>query len=304
MQVLERTGEDRDKRAACHADSGAQACSSQSPVLDSGSIALSAQDEEELAIQASQLTAAAVAAAAVTAAVVTAADTPAERLDAQPASPSAAAPSRPPRGLQGAQAASIQSQPSLRGAWKVSLLTLGIIALALWLGQQWPQRALKPWTPTLPGLGQAEPAPGASASAPAQALEPHAPVAVEQAPGPDAIALLQQESEEKARLLAHRRTLVEARQHREDAALALREQRRRQAEQQLAEARARAERAQAGAVAAPELAAAPPVPSLADQVAQCRTLSLFSRESCLWKLCGGNWGKNGCPSYERNNEGA
>ncbi|MET3074048.1 phage tail protein, partial [Herbaspirillum seropedicae] len=141
MQVLERTGEDRDKRGACHADSAAHAhayeyASGQS-ASPSGSTALSAQAEEELAIRASHITAAAVAAAAVTAAVVTAAEAPAEAREAQAASAPAAAPARQPRGLQGAEAATTRSQPSQRGAWRVSLLTLAIIAAALWVGQQW-----------------------------------------------------------------------------------------------------------------------------------------------------------------------
>ena len=124
------------------------------------------------------------------------------------------------------------------------------------------------------------------------------------APGRDEIALLQQEAEEKARLLAQKRAAAEARHRREDAALALREQRRREADAQLAAARARAESALLVAPEPPAVTVAPVVPPLAEQVQQCRALSLFAREGCLWKLCNGQWGKDGCPSYQRNNEGA
>jgi hypothetical protein len=239
-----------------------------------------------------------VAAAAVTAAVVTAADEEVtmrtERVaQEQPEAGRRPAPSGP------------RSEPqvaaSTRGALLVSLLTLAIIGLALWLGAQWPQRSLKPMLTQLPSFSR--PAPVAPAAAAQPAVEESSAAASLEAPGADAIAELQQEADEKARLLAQKRAAAEARHRREDAALALREQRRREAEAQLANARAQAERAQA-AETPPPAVAPPAVPSLAEQVRQCSALSLFARESCLWKLCDGKWGKNGCPSYERNNEGA
>lgn len=37
-----------------------------------------------------------------------------------------------------------------------------------------------------------------------------------------------------------------------------------------------------------------------DSLAQCeRAPNIFRREQCKWRVCGGAWGKNGCPSYER-----
>lgn len=33
------------------------------------------------------------------------------------------------------------------------------------------------------------------------------------------------------------------------------------------------------------------------QVASCRRMSLFDGERCLWRICDGRWGKDGCPSY-------
>jgi hypothetical protein len=47
--------------------------------------------------------------------------------------------------------------------------------------------------------------------------------------------------------------------------------------------------------------APPPVekrrPNLREQVASCRRLTLFEGERCLWRLCDGKWGKDGCPAY-------
>ncbi|MBG7620447.1 phage tail protein [Herbaspirillum sp. AP02] len=290
MQVLERTEGDRDKRVHGADAEGGQAHAR--PIAT----ASSASSTEELEVRASHITAAAVAAAAVTAAVVTAAaDESTLRAEhvaqEQPEAGSRPAPSGPRTEPQVAA--------STRGAMLVSLLTLAIIGLALWLGAQWPQRSLKPMLTQLPSFSRPAPV----APAPQSAAEESSAAASLEAPGPDAIAQLQQEADEKARLLAQKRAAAEARHRREDAALTLREQRRREAEAQLANARAQAERAQA-AITVPEAAAAPAAPSLAEQVKQCSALSLFARESCLWKLCDGKWGKNGCPSYERTNEGA
>ena len=300
MQVLERTEGDRDKRVHGEGAEGdlASAHPGASASIASSPAASTAPSAEELEVRASHITAAAVAAAAVTAAVVTAAgEEPTMRTERvaqeQPEASRRPAPSGP------------RSEPqvaaSTRGALLVSLLTLAIIGLALWLGAQWPQRSLKPMLTQLPSFSR--PAPVAPAAAAQPAVEESSAAASLEAPGPDAIAQLQQEADEKARLLAQKRAAAEARHRREDAALALREQRRREAEAQLANARAQAERAQA-AVTPPPAVASPAAPSLAEQVKQCSALSLFARESCLWKLCDGKWGKNGCPSYERNNEGA
>nr|WP_198983754.1 phage tail protein [Herbaspirillum sp. ASV7] len=301
MQVLERTGEDRDKRAALDAGSDAHT----HPDREASSMA-----DEALEIRASHMTAAAVAAAAVTAAVVTGSNAPVALQEGQVA-PVAAEPQAEPlsepqpspalqRSAHDATAVAATPAASLRGALMVSLLTLGVIGLALLLSAQWPQRALKPMLQHLPGLGQATSVPAPAAPVPAVAARE----AVEQAPNTDTIALLQQEADEKARLLAHKRALAEARHRREDEAQAQREQRRREAEAQLADARAKAERAQAAALIAPEIVEVPAAPTLAEQLRQCRALSLFARERCLWKLCDGKWGKDGCPSYEHDNEGA
>lgn len=306
MQVLERTEEDRDRRTASEGVQPAGHVSHASHVNEpaqraSTVISPPALSEEELEVRASHITAAAVAAAAVTAAVATSAATaslpyedeaPAVAVQEQPAPASR----RGPRGAR----TEPEVQASTRGALLVSLLTLAIIGVALWLGAQWPQRALKPVMQQLPSLSKPAPAEPVVPVASQEAAEPSAS---ELAPGPEAIAGLQQEADEKAHLLAQKRASAEARHRREDAALALREQRRREAEAQLANARAKAERAQA-VVPVPEVVEVQAVPTLAEQVKQCSALSVFARESCLWKLCDGKWGKNGCPSYERNNEGA
>lgn len=46
--------------------------------------------------------------------------------------------------------------------------------------------------------------------------------------------------------------------------------------------------------------ASPKALRMRQSLARCEKLdSLFSREQCKWRLCGGQWGKNGCPSYAR-----
>ena len=309
MQALHRNGEDRGQGvgADAHADAGMLA-------PHEAGRSISAISDDELEIRASQITAAAVAAAAVTAAVATSAeaDAPA-RFDA-PASPvpgvavPAAAPFFQPQ-AEPRIAVSVfdEREPmphaataSPQRAWPISLLTLVVIGLALWWSAQWPwpERALKPMAPHLPSLRKQKAAPPVAAPLAAVASEPAA------APVGDEIAVLQQEAEEKAELLAHKRAAAEAHRRREDAALALREQRRREAEAQLAAARAKAERVQQTAPEQPAVVDVPAAPGLAEQVQQCRSLSLFAREACLWKLCNGKWGKDGCPSYQHNNEGA
>lgn len=295
MQVLERTGEDRDRRATTDVAARASQISGSAQTGAHGLPSASHLSADELEVHASQMTAVAVAAAAVTAAVATAAASSPTATSATPdqdapqpeASPQVV--SRGPRGPR--EPAPIQV--STRRALLVSLLTLVIIGLAVWAAAQWPQRSLKPVLPQLPAQSAVTTDPAPSAE----------PASSQAAPGPEVIAQLQQEAEQKANLLSQKRAAAEARQRREDAALAVREQRRREAEAQLANARAKAERAQA-ALPQPEVVQVVPVPSLAEQVKQCSTLSLFARESCLWKLCDGQWGKNGCPSYEHSNEGA
>jgi hypothetical protein len=58
--------------------------------------------------------------------------------------------------------------------------------------------------------------------------------------------------------------------------------------------------------AAPEVVPEPQVtaqplekrrPNLRELVASCRRMQLFEGERCLWRLCDGKWGKDGCPSY-------
>lgn len=325
MQVLHRKGEEGDKPAASP-DAGLDTLVQPAP--EENIIA-----DDELEIRASHITAAAVAAASVTAAVVTEAAAAEARLESAPSAapvstqeapvlPEAVAPvvgyqafpaavplpqpQRQPQLQPQPETAAPASRPaphevagSARAAWPVSLLTLVAIGLALWWTSQasWPQRGLKPMAPELPSLRKAAPAPAAAAPAAVVIDEP-----AEQMPVRDAIAILQQESEEKAHLLAQKRATAEARHRREDAAQALREQRRREAEAQLAAARAKAERSQA-AIPEPDVVEVAP-PSVGEQVQQCSALSLFGRESCLWKLCNGKWGKDGCPAYERSASGA
>jgi len=38
-------------------------------------------------------------------------------------------------------------------------------------------------------------------------------------------------------------------------------------------------------------------PNMREQVAACHRLQLFEGERCLWRICDGKWGKDGCPSY-------
>lgn len=195
--------------------------------------------------------------------------------------------------------------PSVR-AVLVSLLTLACIGVALWWSSQWPlpQRALQPIVPavSLPGLHPAAP----TAEALPVLSSPVAPADSQpEALSAEDIAQWQDEAQDKARQLAARRAQTQARNEREDAALAQREKRRRQAQAQLDEARERAERAQANvpAVVAPR-SETPAQPSLAEQLQQCNALSLFARERCLWKLCDGKWGQGACPSYQHPAEGA
>jgi hypothetical protein len=43
----------------------------------------------------------------------------------------------------------------------------------------------------------------------------------------------------------------------------------------------------------------PKPPTTREKVAACKQLSLFQKESCMWGICSGKWGKDGCPSYDR-----
>jgi hypothetical protein len=38
-------------------------------------------------------------------------------------------------------------------------------------------------------------------------------------------------------------------------------------------------------------------PNVRELVASCKRMQLFEGERCLWRLCDGKWGKDGCPSY-------
>ncbi|MCA1324556.1 phage tail protein [Herbaspirillum sp. alder98] len=306
MQVLHRNGEDRESTAQ----------GTPAPLMPLEAIEPEVIDTE-LEIRASHITAAAVAAAAVTAAVATMAPMaeaapPVRSVPPEPVVASEAhgdvdaAPLAMPQSSQvGDPVVTAGKALSVRGAMG-SILTLAVAALAWWGGDRLPlpEHGLKPALehvslPSLRKPGSVSPMTVPVVGAPIQ----DAPSTDSPAPR-DAIALLQQESEVRAQQLAERRAASQARRQREDAAAALREQRRREAEAQLAEARARAERAPAAAVAAPAAVALPEAPPLAEAVRQCSALSLFAREGCLWKLCSGKWGKDGCPSYQQNNEGA
>lgn len=288
MQSLHRKGVNRGQGPA--ADAGAGVGARAPDGAEASSAGISA---DELEIRASQITAAAVAAAAVTSSVVvTAAEAQVQLQTAPTIAVSIPVAQEPmPHGA----AASPQR------AWLVSLLTLAVIGLALWWSAQWPwpERALKPMATHAPSfLRKHKPARPVAAS-PAEVVPETAT-----APARDEIAILQQEAEARTQLLAQKRAAAEARHQREDAALALREQRRREADAQLAAARAKAESALLAAPEPPAPTVVPAAPALAEQVQQCRALSLFAREGCLWKLCNGQWGKDGCPSYQRDNEGA
>lgn len=42
--------------------------------------------------------------------------------------------------------------------------------------------------------------------------------------------------------------------------------------------------------------------SMRSMLARCeRAPNILRREQCKWRLCGGTWGRNGCPSYQRHN---
>ena len=310
MQVLHRNGEDREDAAPAVAPASVVPLmsldTSEPEVIDT-----------ELEIRASHITAAAVAAAAVTAAVATmgtvceaAPETAplARAIQPEPVVRSEDAPAMAqvmpqPRQVD-EQVAIADKALSLRSALG-SFLTLAVGALAWWGGNQLPlpQHGLQPGLqnvalPSLRKPGSVPPRAVPVAASPVQALPPA------NIPAPrDAIAALQHESEVRTQQLAQRRAVSQARRQREDAAVAAREQRRRDAEAQLAGARARAERAPA-TIVAPAVVVVPNLAPLAEAVRQCSALSLFAREGCLWKLCSGKWGKDGCPSYQNNNEGA
>jgi len=56
--------------------------------------------------------------------------------------------------------------------------------------------------------------------------------------------------------------------------------------------------AEKSAIATPAISAAK-TGSVHSELAKCqRNASFFVREKCKWRLCDGQWGKNGCPSYE------
>jgi hypothetical protein len=265
--------------------------------------------DTELEIRASHITAAAVAAAAVTAAVATMAPMPEAAPPVSPARPEIDQVQPVTQTMP--QPAPVNPHTVIAaGTWRPAMgniLMLAMAALAWWAGDQLPlpQHGLKPALvleqlslSSLRKPGSVPPMATPVVASPVQ----EAPMAEVDAPR-DAIAMLQQEAELRTQQLAERRAASQARRQREDAATVLREQRRRDAEAQLADARARAERAPV-AVVAPAVVAVPEVPPLAEAVRQCNALSLFAREGCLWKLCSGKWGKDGCPSYQQNNEGA
>jgi|GEM_PF-801940 len=335
MQILHRSGEDRASDAADQAGFATPFRTPPSAGVADADTADTVILDQDLEIHASHITAAAMAAAAVTAAVATmlAEPAPADAGEDDRAGP------RPPASSyfrvvpETASAYSLNSLAAhadgalaepmsqtgrtvaspvlakLREDFPVSLLTFVVTAFALWWSSQWPWpvHALKPVVPTatLAALIQPDfPAATDDLGAAAATEVADAPVLT-----PAQIDTAQLEAEEKARQLAQqferRQAATEARHRRERAALAAREKRRRQAQAQLDEARARAELAQRQVPAAvPVLPEAPVAPSLADQLNQCQSLSLLARESCLWKLCGGKWGQNGCPSYSHTHDGA
>ncbi|EJN07480.1 hypothetical protein [Herbaspirillum sp. YR522] len=299
MQVLHRNGEHRDSAAQASPAAVTPADVGESDVIDT-----------ELEIRASHITAAAVAAAAVTAAVATMAPLPEP---AAPMRPVHADPVAQPATQAMPQPTSITATApvkalSLRAAVG-NILTVAVAALAWWGADRLPlpahglQPALQHLSlPSLPSLRKPGSVP--PANVPVAVAPPVQQAVVVEAPEPrDAIAVLQQDAEMRAQQLAERRAASQARREREDAASAAREQRRRDAEAQLADARARAERAPA-TVDTPAVVVTPAVPPLAEAVRQCSALSVFAREGCLWKLCSGKWGKDGCPSYQHDNEGA
>jgi hypothetical protein len=175
MQVLERTEEDRDKRAAQRRRQRGTRIRRKKPSM---------APAQALEIRASHITAAAVAAAAVPQRPVAGwqcrglqdqvtQEAPAVAVQEEPAP----ATRRGPRGPR----TEPEVQASTRGALLVSLLTLAIIGLAMWLGAQWPQRALKPVMQQLPSLSK--PA-AADPVVPVASQETAEPSASDLAPGP------------------------------------------------------------------------------------------------------------------------
>jgi hypothetical protein len=53
------------------------------------------------------------------------------------------------------------------------------------------------------------------------------------------------------------------------------------------------------AAEAPARPPEPRLPTTREKVAACKQLSLFQKERCMWGVCDGKWGKEGCPSYDR-----
>lgn len=88
---------------------------------------------------------------------------------------------------------------------------------------------------------------------------------------------------------------------------------RHEAPRKVAKPKARAAKTETPAVAAPSPApetpapapasapvkVEPAAPTLAQKVAQCRALGFFEKERCLWSICSGHWGKDGCPAYQQ-----
>lgn len=108
---------------------------------------------------------------------------------------------------------------------------------------------------------------------------------------------------QKAQLQAKKLAVEEARKKKAEALQAERNEREEQRRARLAEAQsqARANAAQAAnAAPGPTKVFTPGGSPTVERVAECQRQSFFVREKCMWEVCNGKWGKDGCPSYDRN----
>ncbi|MFL9924840.1 hypothetical protein PQR62_11230 [Herbaspirillum lusitanum] len=189
----------------------------------------------------------------------------------------------------------------------VLLVALMIVAAMWWNGRAQPN--VSPASPTAaPATAPASASALAAANAAPASEAPAAPTALttssaasEPADAASGDNALPSPAQKEAQQLA-RKQAAEARRKKAEALKAEREERKQRADAAMAEARANAERAANEVRAAAPAAPVTALPGTADKVAACQKLSLFSRESCLWGLCNGKWGKDGCPSYQNNNQ--
>ena len=130
------------------------------------------------------------------------------------------------------------------------------------------------------------------------------PVAVAAAPEAAPKPEIKQPSPEelaaqKTQVQAKKLAAEEARKKKAEALQAERDQRSARLAEAQAQARANAAQA-ANAAPGPTKVFTPGGSPTAERVAECQRQSFFMREKCMWEVCNGKWGKDGCPSYDRN----